>query len=275
MDTAVIQRQYDDLIAPHYDLDPQNLMAMSLDRALDNLRDTELLNFTPGSAPLRTLDLGMGTGTFLHELSQQSIRDVEPCGIDLSANMIRVAENKLPGLEAYVDDAARFDRHFPDAKFDLISTHFMTGFVPVETLAPMIYEHLAPGGYWSFVGSSSLAYPRLREIAESRLIRLIFKGRSLPFDNMIVPQNEETLHDAFRDSGFEPVTSSAFEPELHFPDMQSFMSFAYNGGWLTPFIEALGLQHAGRTTRALLNRCVFPVHDHHHILLALVRRPPE
>ncbi|MEQ9406158.1 MAG: hypothetical protein RIK87_00470 [Fuerstiella sp.] len=74
-------------------------------------------------------------------------------------------------------------------------------------------------------------------------------------------------------SGFETVTAHTFEPRLEFQNFSTFMEYAYTGGWLTPFIEELGLHKTGRTTKALLNSFVFPVTDHHSILLALARKP--
>ena len=50
------------------------------------------------------------------------------------------------------------------------------------------------------------------------------------------------------------------------------MDYAYHGGWLTPFIEEIGLHKAKRWQRAVLNKLVFPVVDHHNIVLALARR---
>jgi hypothetical protein len=54
--------------------------------------------------------------------------------------------------------------------------------------------------------------------------------------------------------------------------MDQFMDFAYRGGWLTPFIETLGVQKAGLTTRLLLDRFFFPIEDHHSIEIVLAQK---
>ncbi|MEZ6131879.1 MAG: class I SAM-dependent methyltransferase [Planctomycetaceae bacterium] len=271
--TAVIQRQYDDLIARHYDLDPQNITNRSLDRALEQLRDHGRLKFNPGLPPIEVLDLGMGTGLFLEKLRAATFGSAECWGIDLSQNMADIAQSKIHGLEVQVDDAANFDRHFPGQSFDLICTHFITGFVPIQHLAPLIHKRLKPGGCWSFVGSSKLAYPTLRRKAESPVVRMLSGGGKLSSDNMLCPHNENSLRETLTAAEFEILVTDTFEPELRFRHFDDFMEYAYTGGWLTPFIEEMGLERAGRATRALLNTIVFPVKDHHSILLGVARKP--
>ena len=51
------------------------------------------------------------------------------------------------------------------------------------------------------------------------------------------------------------------------------MEYAYTGGWLTPFIEDMGLHKAGRMIQTMLNTFVFPIKDHHRILQAVAVNP--
>ena len=50
------------------------------------------------------------------------------------------------------------------------------------------------------------------------------------------------------------------------------MTFAYYGGWLTPFVEALNLHHMGPKLKWLLNRFYFPADDAHRIEVILARK---
>src|SRR5262245_65650073 len=93
-----IQRQYDEVIAPHYDRDPQSVIGPSLERAAAQIRGASLLGNGQGS--LRVLDLGVGTGTFLARLKALGGDDVQPFGIDLSEKMIDLARVKVPDLIA-------------------------------------------------------------------------------------------------------------------------------------------------------------------------------
>ena len=167
-----IQRQYDEVIAPHYDLDPQSVIGPSLERAAAQIRGESLLG--NGQGPMRVLDLGVGTGTFLARLKALGGEDVQPFGLDLSGKMIDLARAKVPDLVAEVGNAADLDAHFPGQSFDLICTHFVTGFVPMSELAPKIRDRLDVGGCWSFVGGTRAGFPTLQARSNSRLIRWLY-----------------------------------------------------------------------------------------------------
>src|SRR5579883_3207557 len=132
MSTQTIHHAYNNVVASHYDLDPQTVIGPSLDKAVSHLRQQGLVG--PGAEPLKVLDLGMGTGMFLAKLKAAGGDAVEPFGLDLAENMVANACRKIPELVAQVGDAADLDSHFPGHTFDCISTHFITGFVPISVL---------------------------------------------------------------------------------------------------------------------------------------------
>ena len=90
---------------------------------------------------------------------------------------------------------------------------------------------------------------------------------------MICPDSEHDVVNVLQRHGFEILMSETFQPELQFPNFATFIEYGYHGGWLTPFIEEIGLHKAKRWQQAILNRLVFPVVDHHSIVLAVARRP--
>ena len=102
MSTATIQRQYDELIAENYDLDPQSITGNTLERALLQLSAQGCLDSV--LPPLAVYDIGMGTGLFLDKLTRQTERQLHPFGLDISARMLEVAHNRLPELQTAVDD---------------------------------------------------------------------------------------------------------------------------------------------------------------------------
>ena len=271
METAVIQRQYDSVISLQYDQDPQFTTGRSLDRAIRHLNAEGLLS--SDSQPLRVLDVGMGTGMFLEKLRLQSTRQIAPSGLDISEQMAALAVRKLPDLVVAIDDGANLDRHFGQSEFDLVATHFVTGFVELEKLAADVFKKLAPGGCWSFVGGTTAGYAELQRRARHPLLRMLFGSNGVALQGMICPESEDQVTRLLSNAGFEIRVSETFEPELKFEDFSSFMEYGYHGGWLTPFIEDIGLQNASRWQQALLNRIVFPVTDHHSIVLAVARKP--
>jgi SAM-dependent methyltransferase len=268
---AHIQHAYNDVVAPHYDLDPQAVTNNSLDRAVQQIRQLGLVE--GGPMPLKCLDLGMGTGLFLAKLKALGGDRIQPFGLDLAANMIANARAKLPDLVAEVDDAANFDAHFHGHSFGLISTHFVTGFVPMTVLAPKIYNRLDEGGYWSLVGGTKEGYPALQAKANSRIVRWLCGAGSRKIDEAFInPANQAEVEKTLQEHGFEVCLAETFEPPLAFRDFAEFMAFAYEGGWFTPLIVATGLDKIGPITRWLLNRVAFPVKDHHSIAIVLARK---
>jgi SAM-dependent methyltransferase len=272
MQAELIQRQYDQVIASNYDLDPKSLIGDSQDRALRQIQQHGLM--ADRDDPLRVLDLGIGTGKFVAKLRDVAAGEIEPFGVDVSEKMIAIAKKRLPDLTAVVDDAANCDSHFQDVTFDLIGTQFVTGFVPMRVLAPKIWSMLAPGGYWSFVGGTQAGFATLQQLARGKLLNWIFKGRTVNVSDVVYnPANEAEIARTLKGNDFEVCACATFEPELHFQNFSDFYAFAYLGGWLTPFIEALGLHRPRPVIAALLNAFVFPVDDCHNIVIALARKP--
>jgi SAM-dependent methyltransferase len=271
MKTQAIQRQYDEVISAHYDLDPQCVIGSSLNRAAEQIRKRRLLEGE--EKRLRVLDVGVGTGVFLEKLKALGGRGIQPFGIDLSARMIDIARRRITDLIAAVDDAANLDAHFGDQKFGLICTHFITGFVPMSLLAPKIWSRLEEGGYWSLVGGTKAGFPALQAKANAKPLKWLFRGKTLRLDDMVFnPADRAEVVETLESNGFVVREAETFEPPLFFKKFKDFMDFAYRGGWLTPILEMLGLHKANAMTRLMLNLFFFPVHDHHNIEIVLAQK---
>jgi SAM-dependent methyltransferase len=278
MHTHVIQRQYDEVIAPHYDVDPQAVIGDSLDRAVAQL--CEQPQVRTSTTALRVLDLGMGTGRFLTKLAARVNRPLQSAGLDLSEKMVAVARQRVPDLVAVVDDARNLDAHFTPESFDLVCTHFVTGYVPVGVLAPKVWDKLAPGGHWSFVGGTRAGFPALHRVAQSALVRRLFRAKALDVGGLVAsPDDRADLVRTLEAHGFAVLAAETFSPEFHFADFEEFLEVCYRGGWLTPFVESWGVHKAGRFVRLLLDTFVFPMRDRHVIEIVLAEktgpRPPH
>jgi SAM-dependent methyltransferase len=271
MQPQTIQRQYDEVVAPHYDEDAQSVTGPSLDRALAHLLEFGLLD--DSRAALKVLDVGVGTGLFLAKLLALGGDRVEPFGLDLSPRMVEGARRKVPQLVAAIDDAANLDAHFLEQSFDLVCTHFITGYVPMGVLAPKIHARLEEGGYWSLVGGTKAGWPALQAKARSRLLCWLCGGRTFSVDDLASnPAGRDEVVRTLELNGFAVRAAETFEPALKFRNFEEFMTFAYHGGWLTPFLESLGLHKAGALTKWLLNLFFFPVEDHHSIEIVLAQK---
>jgi SAM-dependent methyltransferase len=271
MSIQAIQRQYNEVVAPHYDLDPQGVIGRSLERAIGQLR--RHIPLGDGSGRLKVLDVGMGTGLFLEKLKALGNGQLRPFGLDLAEKMVEYARQRIPDLVAEVEDAANLDGCFHGQSFDLVCTHFITGFVPMSVLTPKIWNRLEERGYWSLVGGTKAGFPALRAKADSRLIRRLCHAGSQKLDDVLLnPADRDEVVRTLTANGFQVCAAETFEPVLDFPNFDEFMEFAHRGGWFTPLIEALGVHEAGALARWLFNRFLFPIQDHHSIAIVLAQK---
>jgi SAM-dependent methyltransferase len=272
MQAELIQRQYDEVIASHYDFDPGSVIGDSLERAIRQIQSHALRR--DEATAFRVLDLGVGTGRFLEMLRRVAAARIQPFGLDLSQKMIDIARLRLPDMVTALENAANFDTRFLDLSFDLVCTHFLTGFVPMSVLAPKIWARLDGGGYWSFVGGTMAGFPVLQKRSKGKLLSWATGGRTLDVADLLCnPADQDEVVRVLREHGFLVCDCETFEPELNFKDFNDFFEFAYRGGWLTPIIELLGLHRPRPILRAMLNLWFFPVRDHHSIVIALARKP--
>jgi SAM-dependent methyltransferase len=270
MSTPTVHHAYNDVVATHYDLDPQGIIGRSLDLGVRQLEQEGLLDQT---RRWRVLDLGMGTGLFLGKLKARAGDRIAPFGIDLAENMLEVARRRLPDLDAVVGDAGELDSYFPGQTFDCVCTHFVTGYVPMTRLAPQIARRVEPGGYWSLIGGTKTAYPALQAKGDSKLLRWLTGAGDRAIDDTVInPANLQEVAETLDAHGFDLCCGETFEPTLAFGKFDEFMEFGYRGGWLTPLLESMGLQKAGPLKRWLFDRLVFPVEDRHNIVVALGRK---
>jgi hypothetical protein len=195
-------------------------------------------------------------------------------GLDISQKMMEIACTRIPNLSPAVGDATNLEAHFPEISFDLVATHFITGFVPISVLAPKIARKLANGGLWSFVGGTKAGFPALREKAQGKLAKLLFRIKSLDIDDVVCnPADEGEVVDTLQRNGFILRACQVFCPPLNFGTFDEFLEFAYYGGWLTPFVERLGLHQARPALRAICNGLFFPMQDSHRVVIALAQKP--
>src|SRR5262249_42248210 len=153
-----------------------------------------------------------------------------------------IACQRVPDLEAAGDDARNLELHFPGLSFGLDCTHLLTGFVPLEVLQPKIYDMLRTGGTWSYAAGTLQGFTGLHQKASTRLIRWLFGIRKLEASAFVNnPADQRQVEQTVQRSGFEICECETFSPRATFNDFKEFLEFAYYGGWLTPFVESLGL----------------------------------
>ena len=268
----IIQRQYDEIIAPNFDIDAKGIYASTYQKGIIQLQNTNLLQ---SKTPLQVLDIGIGTGSFLEQIALLREGEVSPFGMDISEKMLDIAKKKIPNLRTIVDDATNLEKHYANRSFDLICSHFVTGFVPMRELAPKVWNLLDEGAYWSLIGQTMASYPNLRKIEDSLVSKLIYwvSGNSkLDYDVVSSPEGHSEVIEILEENDFEVCQIETFEPKIDFANLDDFLDFGYYNGWLTPFIEKLGIHKASKMLSLMINILLFPIHDNQSIEIALARK---
>ena len=267
----IIKRQYNEIIAPKFDMDAKGIYASTYQKGITQIQKTNILK---SQTPLKFLDVGIGTGSFLEQIFLLYESEINFFGIDISEKMLDIAKKKIPNLITIVDNAINLEHHYVGQSFDLICSHFVTGYVPMRELAPKVWNLLDEGAYWSWIGQTMASYPNLRKIEDSLASKLIYwiSGNSIDDDCVSSPQDRSEVIEILEENGFEICQIETFEPKIDFANLNDFLDFGYYNGWLTPFIEQMGIHQASKMLSLMINILLFPIHDNQSIEIALARK---
>lgn len=267
----IIKRQYNEIIAPNFDMDAKGIYASTYQKGITQIQKTNILK---SQTPLKVLDVGIGTGSFLEQIFLLYESEINFFGIDISEKMLDIAKKKIPNLITTVDNAINLEHHYIGQSFDLICSHFVTGYVPMRELAPKVWNLLDEGAYWSWIGQTMASYPNLRKIEDSLTSKLIYwiSGNSIDDDCVSSPQDHSEVIEILEENGFEVSQIETFEPKIDFANLDDFLDFGYYNGWLTPFIEQIGIHQASKMLSLMINILLFPIHDNQSIEIALARK---
>lgn len=118
---------------------------MTPDVVAQRTRVLDLLALVPGE---RVLDIGVGPGLLAHDLARLVGETGRVTGIDLSPDMVAVAQNRLrdmPQAELRTGEATVLD--IPDASLDaVVSTQVFEYVVDVPRALAEVHRVLRPGG---------------------------------------------------------------------------------------------------------------------------------
>jgi ubiquinone/menaquinone biosynthesis C-methylase UbiE len=137
----------------------------------------------------RILDLGCGDGTWLLEFVQWGADPAALCGIDLNAERIERARQRLPQADVRVGGACELP--WPDESFDLVSqfTVFTSILDPAlkRAVAAEMVRVLKPGGaiLWFDFRIGNPANPHVRGVPASE-IRSLFAGCEIELASVLL-----------------------------------------------------------------------------------------
>ncbi|EUB99838.1 hypothetical protein PMI07_006119 [Rhizobium sp. CF080] len=248
---------YDRSVAGTYDRDERGLLSGGR-----NLAFQQIEKFVPADDVRNVLDLAVGTGQSLVAM-QRFFPRAALHGIDLSAEMLRIAETKL-AFHSIRDDVANTDRHFMRNSMNLLLMHFLTTFVDGEDIVESTAKLLQPKGHYSIVSTTFEAFPRIYSLA-----RTLFSEEFIQEKNP-APANTETIVSFCANAGLDVVSVERFTKKVSFVDFEDFYDFGMNSGFFTHVLSHLDeAQIAGLASMG----GVFPLEDEYSASVVLARRP--
>jgi SAM-dependent methyltransferase len=219
-------RLYDERVADSYDED-----ALGLLTGVRSLAIGQILAAGVARHPT-ILDLGVGTGESLRRLAPH-LTGARMIGIDLSARMIEIAQQKLT-FEAHVDDACNAAAHVDAATVDLALAHFLTSFVDRPQLFRAARATLKPGALFSIVSTPFAAFEKVRSIAGQVVgDDAVTAGAPAP--------TEQQLADDVNGAAFDILAVDVFRTQVEFVGFDQAIDWGMKSGFFAQSIAAIGL----------------------------------
>ncbi len=185
----------------------------------------------------RVLDVGCGTGLIARRAAATVGDRGSVAGIDVSADMIEVAESLAVGdgapIEWHQGDAASLP--FPDGSFDVVLCQMSLMFVE-DRQAAMSEMHrvLAQGGR-VLISTPGSIQPTF-ELMEQAIVEHISPDLA-GFVRMVFSMDDPAVHDELlREAGFDEVESTTYTATLDLPSPAEFLWQYINLTPMGPFV---------------------------------------
>jgi len=132
--------------------------------------------YPPNSDQKEILDLGCGGGRIANVLHQMGHKVT---GVDLSPDLIKIAQAKFPKLKFVVGDACRLefpDQSFDDVWFSFNGLDFIHPYPRLQKALSEIHRVIKPGGLFIYSSHNSLCFLTARPSRLTDLARNIVNG---------------------------------------------------------------------------------------------------
>lgn len=240
----------------------------------------QIKKFHLGMTPhYKVLDLGVGNGAFLQKL-QQVIPKAEFTGVDVSAQMLKIAKESLhiKTIEASASEVSRF---LPPHSQDLVLAHFINAYIPINVLFNEAKLLTRANGHFSMITTTYDSFP----VAQKQLAEFIAEDSLLSgvvghyyksiVRNTTVAANMNELLLAFNQYQFDVIAHQRLEIPITINNIDELAHFGIEGTW---FLNSLAIRMLPkkflieRLKRLFTRIFTFPYHDTHIIDVVLARK---
>ena len=269
---------YYDKISKNYSNSANNFGALSqsYDTAFTQIKHSDLLK---QEHKMRILDLGVGDAAFLSMLNT-TVANAELTGIDVSKEMLKIAQKHTP-FHAINCSAAEADKHLPIHSQDLVIAHFISAYVPVNTLFHQAQLMTRAHGYFSFSTTTYDSFPHSQAqianfIAQDTLIgNLVGHYYKSIISKTPVASGLEEIYTLIDKYSFQLVEHKRLNIPIYFENIEQLTEYAINGSWFlnilpdTKFAKTFILERIKRFVAKILT---FPHQDNQIIDVVLMKK---
>lgn len=232
----------DQAIHVYYDHDEYKIFAKSQQAAALQLEQwLEPPSSLAISLPRTVIDIGCGTGTMLALLTERCHFD-HVYGIDLSAEMLSVAQTKIPHLTTICAAAQAVNQHFPQAIADLLIVHFLFAYVEYKPLLAQTATVVKKGGLLSVCTTTNNSFLMLKNCAAKKIARVICRIFKINREELIdqffalMPKSLPGLINDIQAQGYEVIGQESQRVKVSVATWREAWDFIHNAGW---FVGAL------------------------------------
>ncbi len=252
-----IKKLYDEEIAAGFDKNYFDLLGQSHTIALNQIAGTFSL-----SRGNQILELAVATGEFLYKL-KTLFPEATFFGIDLSQRMLDLAQKKMQFF-SFCDDALNMGQHLPPESMDLISMHYLLGYIEPKKIFSESLRILKKGGYFSVITGTSQSFKKISTLGESFFSSGQF--RRLTY----VPDSSEQLISFLEECDFKVEKIEPLQKTLRFSHFDEFYDFGMRTGWFAHFLSSLKMEDLQKIK--IFTKQFFPIEDQSDIWIVLAKK---
>lgn len=236
--------------------------------------------FSPPKPHTKVLDLGVGDAWFLDKLAPV-LPDADFSGIDISPEMLELAQKRLPALTTIESSATEAEKHIPLHSQDLVLAHFINAYIPIHALFGQAYKMTQPNGCFSLITTTYDSFPKAQQmlsefiLEDSLLSRVVGHYYKNMVQNTTVASDQDHLLSVFADHQFTVISHQRLEVPICLNDIDALAQFGIEGTWFlnTLSLRMLPKNYLIQRLKKLFTRIFhFPYEDTHIIDIVLAKK---
>lgn len=238
------QKFYDKVVAKNYSSNPFNQCIF--EETFTELLSKSLTIHNESLSAPKVLDVGCGDAGFL-KLFNQQVPDAVLTGIDISSVMMQKGQEDIGFLSIHMDAVKGLKSLILlGVKFDFIVLSFVSAYLDLNELLPLIKQLLAPKGLVLYQASLKHSFPSItQEVytqyqrSKNPLRKYITQQFKQGRDSTYLYNSIDDITNLFVNNQMQAVNQYIKTIDLEFKSLKQWLAFIRDGGWATPYMSGV------------------------------------